>query len=95
MTLFQHTYTQAYSTSFVYYYTNIITLVCIQTVKKTVKWSLPMTCDVLSFNIVRKSLQIFSYWRSVENVPSKKYLNAVDHVHLWKMLYFKGRHKYP
>jgi hypothetical protein len=42
-------YTQAYSTSFVYRYTNIITLVCIQTVKKTVKWSLPMTCDVFVF----------------------------------------------
>jgi hypothetical protein len=73
MTLFRHTYTQAYSTSFVYYYTNIIiytqaystsfvyrytniiTLVCIQTVKKTVKWSLPMTCDVLSFNSKKKA----------------------------------------
>jgi hypothetical protein len=31
----------------------------------------------------------------VENVPSKENPNAVDHVHLWKMLYFKGHHKYP
>jgi hypothetical protein len=53
-----------------------------------------MTCDVLSFNSKKKS-NFFSYWRSVENVPSKKYSNAVDHVHLWKMLYFEGRHKYP
>jgi hypothetical protein len=46
-----------------------------------VKSSLPMTCDVVSINSKKKST-IFSFWRSVENVPSKKYPNAVHHVHL-------------
>jgi hypothetical protein len=94
-------------------YTNIITLVCIQTVKKQSNGVCPwyVMCHLFShdmwcvffahdmwcvvFQYSKKKSTIFSYRRSVENVPSKKYPNAVDHMHLWKILYFKGCHKYP